>query len=122
MENMKELADLLWESKMEIKALNSQVNELKKKRDDYEYRLIQVLNANGIEQIRNDNATFTVKTTINPQATDWEQIHKWVKDNNAFHLLYKQISPTAYREFLELGEEIPGIDSYEKTSIATLTR
>lgn len=65
----------------------------------------------------NEFGTFTLNTAIKPKILDWDAVHKYVHDNYAYHLLYKQMSSKAYNELLEAGETIPGTDNYTLKSI-----
>ena len=117
-ESIKELTRLLKGSKLKISTLNAASKEEGVLKEDYEKRLIAAMNAIGTETIKNDLGTFGIQSAIMPIAKDWEAIHKYVKENDAFHLLYRQILATSYREMLDAGEEIPGIETYERVTIS----
>jgi len=108
----------LRESKLKVTDLNAQSKAEGKLKEDYEHRLLAAMKLADTTVIENEAGTFTSSEKLMPHAKDWEAIHEYVKENHAFHLLYRQISPTAYRDLLEAGEEIPGIDSFTKYSIS----
>jgi hypothetical protein len=121
-ESIKELTNLFWAKKTEIAALNKVVKELTTEKNDYETRLIQAMEATGIDMARNDDATFTVNSEIVAVPKDWEQIHKWVMETGNLQIFMRRIMSKSYQELLEIGEEIPGVEQMNKTSIRTKTR
>ena len=117
-ESLKELSRLLKESKLRITEHNAKSKAETKIKEELEARLIAAMDAAGTTMVKNELGTFSRQSSIMPVAKDWEAIHQYVKENDAFHLLYKQILSATYREMIEAGEEIPGIDQYEKITIS----
>lgn len=116
--SLKELSRLLKESRLKITNLNAQAKTEGLVRDDFENRLVAAMDAAGTVVVKNEHGTFGRKEALMPKPTDWELVYKYVKDNDMFDLLYKAISPTVFRELTEAGEEIPGMDTYNKVSIS----
>lgn len=112
----------LWETKTKVSELNAIVKDLNKLKMDYEQRLVAAMNAVDLDQVRNEDATFSVKTTINPVPKDWDLIHKWVLETGNLQIFMRRIMGKPYNELKELGEEIPGTEEVELTTIATKTR
>lgn len=121
-ESLKELMNKLWETKTKVSELNAIVKDLNKLKMDYEQRLVAAMNAVDLDQVRNEDATFSVKTTINPVPKDWDLIHKWVLETGNLQIFMRRIMGKPYNELKELGEEIPGTEEVELTTIATKTR
>ena len=117
-ESLKELSRLLKESKVKITALNADAKAEGALKEDYEKRLIQAMDAAGTTTVTNEHGNFGRTETVLPVAKDWDAIYDYVKQNDAFHLLYRQVTSTTYREMLAAGEEIPGIESYTRVSIS----
>jgi len=117
-ESLKELSRLLKESKVKITDFNAASKAEGLVKEDYERRLIAAMDAAGTTVVANEYGNFGRNETIVPVPKDWEAIYEYVKANDAFYLLYKQITSTAYRELLETGEEIPGVESYTRVSIS----
>jgi len=117
-QSLKELSRLLRESKLKIAALNSKAKTEGLVKEEYESRLIAAMDAAGTETVTNEYGRFGRNETDMPVPKDWEAIHQYVKDNNAFHLLYRQILSKTYRELLNAGEKVPGIETYTKISIS----
>lgn len=117
-ESLKELSRLLSESKLKITAINAASKAEGVFKTEYENRLIAAMDAAGTETVKNKYGNFGRTETIMPVPKDWEAIHQYVKDNDAFHLLYRQILSATYRELLDAGEEVPGIDTYTRVAIS----
>lgn len=50
-----------------------------------------------------------------PQITDWDAVYKFIVKHNAFELLHKRMSTTAWRERLEAKKPVPGTVAYKRT-------
>ena len=117
-ESLKEISRLLKESKLKITDLNSQSKAEGLIKDEYEQRLIAAMDAAGTTTVTNEYGSFGRMEAVMPIAKDWEAIYEYVKDNDAFFILYKQLSPVAYRELMKAGEVVPGIDDFTKVTIS----
>jgi len=117
-ENVKELTRLLKESAVKITRLNNESKEESKVKADYEARLLATMDAIGTTTLKNEWGNFRKSVNTLPVAKDWEAIYEYVKENDAFYLLFKRLSSTAYKEMLEAGEVLPGAESYEKETIS----
>ncbi len=120
--SIKDKADSLYGLKVELQKLNEESKIIKEKIAQYEVELIQHLETTGLDQVRTENATFSLSTSIQPVAKDWEAIGQWIIENNAIHLLQRRISTIPYRELLDQGEEVDGIEPFEKTVVKTRKR
>lgn len=117
-QSLKELSRLLRESKLKITDLNAAATAEGKIASDYEARLIAAMDAAGTETVKNQYGLFNRKETVLPIAKDWEAIHDYVRENDAFHLLYRRLLETSYREMIDAGEKIPGVEAYTRISVS----
>lgn len=53
-----------------------------------------------------------------PQLTDPNAFFEHVRKTREFDLLNRQVNSTAYRERIEAGEKIPGVESFTKVGIS----
>ena len=72
----------------------------------------------GTNTIKNEHGNFRKMVAVHPHVIDWDLVHEYVRENNAFHLMYKQLTAGAYREVLDAGEIVPGVEPYEKETIS----
>jgi len=58
------------------------------------------------------------KTVNKPQAADWDQVYKYMVDNDAMDLVQKRLNATAVNDRFEDGITIPGIEFYEVNDLS----
>jgi len=75
-----------------------------------------------LDKASGKTATFSYAKVLVPKVTDWEVFYTWIADTHNFDLLQRRVSDTSYREHLENGEEIAGVESESiiKTSLTKL--
>jgi hypothetical protein len=117
MPSFAELAATRINRKAEIKRLNGLLDDEKSALDRLDAAFIERFDEDEGVQWANNEFTFSVGEAIVPNAEDWEQIHAYITENNALHLLQNRLSVTAYRELLGQGVEIPGTVPFTKRSI-----
>jgi hypothetical protein len=44
---------------------------------------------------------------------DWDLVYDYIKTNDSFYLLQKRMSAAAFRELLNLGHEVPGVEIFK---------
>lgn len=62
-------------------------------------------------------AKVKLRKTENYKATDWPAVLGYVRENGAWDMLTKRLSTVAINDRINTGEEIPGIQHFEKRSI-----
>ena len=58
------------------------------------------------------------KTVNKPQAADWDQVYKYMVDNDAMDLVQKRLHERAVNDRFEDGITIPGIEFYEVNDLS----
>lgn len=118
------LIDELYELREQLRMLNKQAKEVGEARDAIEKRLMEAMDAQGVEQSRGAQATATISETVEPQVEDWESYYRFIRRNNAFYLLQRRPAAAPYREMLAQrnGKPIPGVQSFIKRSVNLRTR
>jgi hypothetical protein len=91
-------------------------------RDQYselEARLIAALDQQEATQARGRSATATLNEEELATVVDWDQVHEFIRSQNAFFLLQRRINSAAWREAAaERGEPIPGTTVFKRRTIA----
>ena len=94
------------------KSLQAQYAEL-------EARLIAALDLQETTQARGRSATATLNEEELATVIDWDQVHEYIRNQNAFFLLQRRINSAAWREAAaERGEPIPGTTVFKRRTIA----
>lgn len=109
MELMDELGDLLRQQK-ELSDL------IAKRKETIKTRMELV----GEDKIEYGNTVAYWRTDNKVKVGNWNNVMKYVKDNDAFDILQKRISPAALKRRMDAGAVIDGIEMEEsKTFIVT---
>lgn len=111
-----EKIDELKKVKQQIKDLNAQLSDIKEREDEIARDLIREMEAVGLKRMANDNATISVATESVPDVTDWDSFYEFISANQAFELLHKRVSATAFRE-LSRTQDVPGVQTRDLTKL-----
>ena len=67
-----------------------------------------------------DSGTVTASITevVLPQVVDWDAVYEHITKTGDFYLLQKRPAAAAFRELLDSGEIVPGMEPYTKQSIS----
>ena len=96
---------------------DAKLKEMKAEEKELEDVLFVKLGNEGLEGAKGTVATAGLKHTTVPQPKDWDAIYKFIKENDAFDLLHKRFTSSAWAERVEAGQEIPGIETFDKVEI-----
>ena len=108
-ENLDDLMNKLTDMREVIASTEQGLKELKQRRTDLEAKLIAKMNDQGLDRIGNDRCSISVKTEVVPTVEDWDAVYRHILSTEQFELLHKRMSASAYREFLSLDMELPGV-------------
>jgi hypothetical protein len=111
-----EKIDELKTVKQQIKDLNQELKEIKEREDEIARDLIREMEEVGLKRMANESATISVATENVPDVTDWDAFYEFISNNQAFELLHKRVSATAFRE-LSQTQEVPGVQTRELTKL-----
>ncbi len=111
------LMDKLYKMKLDIEADEA---KLKKKKDKYSEgreTLLQGFTKEQISTLKGKLAKATVVTSKVPTITDKDKFLKYVMRNKATDLLKNGVSTAAYRERLNAGKKVPGVETFTVVSL-----
>jgi len=72
----------------------------------------------GTVTARGTLASIVVTETLVPRIDDWGLISDWVMANDGVYLLHRRVSSGAWKELLDAGIQVPGIDPFNKVDIS----
>lgn len=116
-----EMADKLQELREKKRELEAQVAVVEGEYKGIEDELLQQLDAQKTTTCRGKLASVSVSSTVTANVTDWDDLYKFIKKGNHFHLLQRRVTDAAYREFLEHGVKVPGTESFIKKRLNVRT-
>jgi len=78
-----------------------EIAELKEQFDVIANKLLEICEEQGADSIRTPAGTITRRITSRYWTSDWESMHKFMKENDALHLLEQRIHNGNMKQFLE---------------------
>lgn len=85
---------IISQQKQALKALEEQLETVSK-------ALLEICKENKLDGFRTDFGTVSQITKTEYWTNDWESLYKFIKENDAFHLLHKRVNQSGMKEFLE---------------------
>lgn len=79
--------------------------------------VIEVLDSLGVPKFSVGKLSFSISETLVGNVEDWDSVYAYIREHDAFHLLQRRLSNSAYKELLELGEAPEGIVPFTKRSL-----
>lgn len=106
--------DVLRERKRELEA---EIKLLDQALAANELAIIERLDEMGVNKFAVGKLSFSISENTVGNVEDWDQVHAYIRDNNAFHLVQRRLANAAYKELLDMGEELPGVVPFNKRSL-----
>lgn len=119
--NLGQLIDQRHDLKQEYSRAQAVVDDLEKQVKDLETQIRGAMADAGVDMAAGTKGKVTLREEKQPQVFDWDQFYAYIRDNNAFYLLQKRVTATAYRESINAGEEIPGVNAVPVKSLSFTT-
>ena len=95
----------------EIDTLSAQETQLK----NY---IIDTLPKSDASGVAGKLCRVSVVTKKVPQVKDWDAFYKHIKKSGEFELLSRSIGKAAIEERWEAGKKIPGVESFDVTTVS----
>lgn len=109
--------DALAKIRDEKRALEEKLKAVEDRYKTAEGELIEALTGEGMEKATGRTATVSLSTSVSANVEDWDKFFAYIKRNNAFYLLQRRVTDTAYREILDSGKSVPGVTPFNKTRL-----
>ena len=78
-----------------------EINALKEKLEMVSERLLKICNEQNLDSLRTPEGTVTRRVKSRYWTTDWDQMYKFIKENDAPFLLEQRIHNGNMKQFLE---------------------
>ena len=98
--------------------MEEKIEALKERENAIREHLITTFKKSDLNGAKGKLASVSLKPATYPQPKDWPAIYKYIVKEDAFDLLEKRIHKTAYRDRLEAGVVIPGIDRFDTMELS----
>lgn len=106
--------DVLRERKRELEA---EIKLLDQALAANELAIIERLDEMGVSRFAVGKLSFSISENTVGNVEDWDQVHSYIRDNNAFHLVQRRLANAAYKELLDMGDSLPGVVPFNKRSL-----
>lgn len=95
------------------------MREQEKKLEDH---ILATFKKSDLEGARGKFAVAGIKTSTVPTVEDWSKLYSYIKQHDAFDMLQRRVSATAYRERLEAEEVVPGVKPFTVVKLSITKR
>ena len=111
------LIDQMWLARERKRVAEAEVKRIEAEIEDIDKTLRERLHAEGIDKATGTKATVSLNTTTVAAVEDWDAFWAFILKNKYTHLLQRRVSDPAYRELLEAGKKVPGVQPFAKQSL-----
>ena len=87
--------------------VKERVADLKAKMEKLEAFLKTQMDAQGLTSFKSDYGTAFLTTTDYANVAEWDEVLKFIRDNEAYDLLEKRVSKIAVRGYIEANKAVP---------------
>ncbi len=109
------IIDHMWAAREEKRRLEAEVKEVESRIKDIETKLAERMKAEGLEKATGTKATASFgKPTVSANVVDWDLLWPYIARNKYFHMVQRRVNDAAYRELLDLGKKVPGVEAFTK--------
>lgn len=118
------MIDALWAVREQKRELEAQLKQVEEKQRDYELQLEAKMGGEGLDKAAGKNASASFSTTITASVEGdegWSLLYAYIAKNKFWHLLQRRVSDPAYRELLEKGKKVPGVQPFPKKRLTLRT-
>ena len=120
---VEQVVEKIYELEERKATLQEEINKIKEAEDKLENWLLWNLHNSGLTKMGVESPTVGKVTIFSRTKTsyrvgDWDTVLDYVKCNNAYDLLVKNVSSMAVKEFAEQGMEVPGLDVFQEEVVS----
>jgi hypothetical protein len=95
------------------RTLEKEAAELKEKETLLAAEMLEICKTQGVQTMRTEYGTISRRTTKNYWTSDWDSFFKFVKEHDAFSLMFRRINSESMSQFLEENPDVlpPGLNA-----------
>lgn len=108
------IIDELWALRDQKRDLEAEVKKIEAKVEALTATFSERLEAEGLDKATGKKASASFSSAVTAQVEDWPTFLTYVYKNKFGHLLQRRVSDLAYREILESGKKVPGVQPFIK--------
>lgn len=115
--NLAELAQERDNLREQLKAVQDEEKRLKALLEENEAAIIEQLDAQGVTRSGIGPYSMSISETLVGNVVDWDDTIAYIDEHKAFHLFQRRLSNAAYKEILDGGDAVPGVEPFTKRSL-----
>lgn len=112
-----QLAQLAHDIREEKRELDRQSKECGARLDEVKGLIYAKLDEQGVDRTSVNGITLAKSDTQVPNVTDWDALGQFILEQGMLVLLQRRVSSAAWKELLDLGTEVPGVESFTKRDV-----
>lgn len=97
--------------------LEAAVKDVEGQIADLEGGVLEQMEAAGTKKVATKLGSATINESVVANVTDWDAFWVYIHKNKFGHLLQRRVSDPAYRELLEQGKKVPGVQPFNKKKL-----
>lgn len=110
--------EMLFNIRNSKRELEAKIKELEAQAKEIEDRLLEKMHADGLDKFTvAGKGTISTSTSVVADVQDWQAFEGFVHKHKYYHLFQRRVSDTAYRELLEAGKKVPGVQPFTKVRL-----
>jgi hypothetical protein len=105
-----EAIELRAQVKEDLARVEAEKKALTKQKEELDYQLITLLDAQGLSRTANDKASVSINEDTVPEVKDWDLLYAYIGETGDFSVLQRRPTKAACEEKWKLGETVPGVE------------
>lgn len=106
--------DDLFQLREKKRKLESAIKDIEGQASLIEERLMENMEKNGVERTTGKLGTVSITSSVVANVEDWDLFGAYIIKNKLLHMLQRRVSDPAYRELLDAGKKVPGVQPFNK--------
>jgi len=98
--------------------LQNKVKELKEQEAQLTEHLIKNIKKSNATGVAGKLARATVNTKDVPAVKDWKKVYRYISQTKSWDLLGRSMNSAAWRERIESGKKVPGVEPFTTVSVS----
>lgn len=111
------MIDKLYDLREKKRELEAQIKVIDGEFDGIEEQVMSKLAAEQVDASRGSKASCSISKTVVANIVDFDALAKYVKKTGYVHLFQRRISDPAFRELLDQGKKVPGLEPFTKSRL-----
>ena len=104
--------DEFWELREKKRKIEATLKDIDGQLATAESELMERMQAEGTEKATGAKGSISITSSIKADVLDWDAFYAYIGKNKFWHLLQKRVSDPAYRELLDHGKKVPGVQPF----------